>query len=158
GRAVHVAVDDERVLTGREQLGEADRADGAVHLLLEDVVLGDGAPQRELAAQRRDRFDPPAQLQLGLEQLVPPGAVRGRLTRETNGVHGIASQSAPPPRGADAVLPAPSAGRKPSALHGANRNGDANLPAAARAVPPPRGGSPDRDPKRLTSRGKILGG
>src|SRR5262249_37903623 len=65
----HHAVDDERVLAWREELGQPDVARAAVRpRALEEVVLGDDSPRRELPPCSGYRLHGAAQLDLFLEE------------------------------------------------------------------------------------------
>jgi hypothetical protein len=65
----HEAVDDERVLAGREQFGKPDLA-APVRDLLEDVIVGDGTTEWQLASLFGDTLNRAAKLELGFEQAV----------------------------------------------------------------------------------------
>jgi hypothetical protein len=83
GARVHHAVDDERVLAGREQPRERHLGRAAVRQrVVEDVVLGYDAARRQLPSGRGDGLDRAAQLGLLLEQPIARGPVLGRLSWE----------------------------------------------------------------------------
>src|SRR5436305_7516262 len=77
----HEAVNDERVLTGREQLREPDLS--AYIGRLEAIVLRDAA-ERQRAPARRDALDRPPELDLCLKQSIAFTAVLVRLAGEAN--------------------------------------------------------------------------
>src|SRR5262245_56658512 len=67
----HEAVDRERVLDRREQLGKFQAPDPALRTLaFEDIVFGDFAAFRQGAALCGDAFDVPAQLHFFLQERI----------------------------------------------------------------------------------------
>ena len=70
----HEAVDDERILARREELGEPDLA-AALGGVLEAVVLRNRAAKRERAPLRGYALDRAPQLDLGLEEPVALAAI-----------------------------------------------------------------------------------
>ena len=82
-RPVHVAVDDQAVLPGREQLRQLHRAHRAVRRhLLEGVIFRGAAAHGQIASLAGDRLHLLAQGDLGPEKSIPRLAIFARLVLE----------------------------------------------------------------------------